>query len=51
LVGADRFIEVDPQQLSPKDETAAAQIIRMLVERGVIRGGAGDEVRGVGDGI
>jgi sulfate adenylyltransferase large subunit len=51
LVGADRFIEVDPQQLSPNDETAAAQIIRMLVERGIIRGGAGDELRGVGDGI
>ncbi|MFN3322975.1 MAG: sulfate adenylyltransferase subunit CysN [Bryobacteraceae bacterium] len=36
LVGAANFIELEPEQLSPKDEEAAEQIIRLLQRRGVL---------------
>jgi len=37
VVGADKFIEVDPTELSPRDEEAAVQLCRLLETRGIIR--------------
>jgi hypothetical protein len=48
LVGADRFIDVDPQTLSLNDLEAAGQVWRLLEDRGFIR----KDDRGTsGDGI
>jgi hypothetical protein len=48
LVGADRFVDVDPQTLSSKDEEAIEEIARMLEIRGFVRA---DERGIAGDGI
>jgi hypothetical protein len=48
LVGPDRFLDVDPQTLSPRDHEAAGQVCQLLEERGFIR----KDDRGTsGDGI
>ena len=48
VVGADQFVDVDPQTLSTKDVEAKDQITRMLESRGFVR----PDDRGVGgDGI
>ncbi len=48
LVGADRFIDIDPQTLSVRDAEAAEQICRLLDARGLVR----RDYRGIaGDGI
>ena len=48
LVGADRFIDIDPQTLSLHDEEAADQVCRLLEARGFVR----RDYRGTsGDGI
>jgi hypothetical protein len=48
LVGADRFLDIDPQTLSLRDEEAAQQVCQLLEDRGFIR----KDDRGTGgDGI
>lgn len=47
-VGAERFIELDPQALPSKDEIAVAQIAKMLEDKGFVRR---DDRGTSGDGI
>ena len=48
LVGADRFLDIDPQTLSLSDGEAADQVCRLLEARGFVR----RDYRGTsGDGI
>jgi sulfate adenylyltransferase large subunit len=36
LIGADRFVEIDPRTLSPRDSEAADQIVWALEDRGIL---------------